>query len=330
MNSSPRIMIAMPLFEGWEHVSETLASIRAQTFENFRVLISVDGGDQRSYAACEPHLEDSRIEIVVHDRRLRWGGNMNWLAAQLREDYFCYWQHDDFCAPEYLETLTNYADRHPRASSVYCDMKVFGTMESIVKLPSCVGFALQRVLTQVQHFNAAVIRCLIRADALRASLPIELASTWAFALARAGELHRVPKLLYFRRIRPESLTHTMPKRSTQEMWRASLDWGLGLLEQAHTLVQPNELAQLFGMTAEFIVNRQVRGKWQYDFTKSERAERLAFVAQLLDEAKSSLGLLPYPDVEACGGTSALQNRRASDDLWEGEDLIIDAMMTKST
>jgi glycosyltransferase involved in cell wall biosynthesis len=325
MNSTPRIMIAMPLFEGWEHVGDTLNSIRSQTFRNFRVLISVDGGDARSYAACKAHLDDPRIQIVMHERRLRWEGNINWLAGQLREDYFCYWQHDDYCVPEYLETLLEYADRHPHAASVYCDMKVFGTMRMVVKHPSCTGFALQRVMSQVHRFNPAVIRCLIRANAIRASLPIKLASTWSLALARTGELHRVPKLMYFRRIRPESLTHTMPKRSPEEMWRASLDWGLGLLEQAHPLIQREETVQLFGMVADLIVNKQIRGNWQYDFTDCDHSQRLKFVAEFLDEANSVLGLVPYPNLVKCGGPIGLQARRGSDDLWDGEDLLIDAM-----
>jgi glycosyltransferase involved in cell wall biosynthesis len=65
MPSSPTILIAMPLFEGWEHVGETLESIKNQTYRNFRVLISVDGGDRRSYEACQPHLNDPRFEIVL-------------------------------------------------------------------------------------------------------------------------------------------------------------------------------------------------------------------------------------------------------------------------
>lgn len=325
MSSSSRIMIAMPLFEGWEHVSETLSSIRNQAFGDFRLLISVDGGDTRSFAACKPHLEDPRIEIIMHDQRLRWEGNINWLAAQLREDYFCYWQHDDYCAPEYLETLVDYADRHPHASSVNCDMKVVGTMEKLVQHPSCTGFALQRVLSQVRQFDGAVIRCLIRADAMRASLPIKLAATWAMSLARAGELHRVPKLLYFRRIRPESLYHTMSRRSPEEMWRASLDWALGLLEQAHPLVQREESAKLFGMIVDQLVIRQLRGKWQFDFKTAEDSDRTSFVTQFLEEARLELGLVPYPDLETDG---ALQARRAGNELLDGEDLIIDAMLSR--
>jgi glycosyltransferase involved in cell wall biosynthesis len=327
MSPSPTILIAMPLFEGWEHVAATLDSIKAQTHENYRVLISVDGGDERSFAVCRPYTEDSRFELVLQPNRLHWEGNINWLAQQLREDFFCYWQHDDYCDPKYLEILSAYAMRHPEASSVYCDMKVFGTMEQLIQHPSVTGFALQRVLAQVTQFNPAVIRCLVRASAMRASLPIRLASTWALALARAGELHRVPQLLYFRRIRPQSLTYTMRTRSAEVMWEAAMEWGLAVLEHVHPLIRRDEVVQLFSMVVDHLINRQTRGRWQYDFTNSDRAERLRFVSSLLKNAQARFGLSPFPETLASNDLqAALEKRRGEVGLQHGEDLFIDAVL----
>ena len=330
MTESPTILIAMPLFEGWEHVAETLDSIKRQTYENYRVLISVDGGDQRSFTVCQPYTEDRRFQLVLQPTRLYWEGNMNWLAGQLREDFFCYWQHDDHCDPKYLETLIEYAKRHPQASSVYCDMKVFGTRDQIIKYPSVTGFALERVLRTITKFNPAVIRCLIRADAMRISLPIKLAATWAIALARAGELHRVPELLYFRRLRPEALSKTMLLRPPEVMWAVSLDWAMGVLEHTHPLIQKNEEAQLVSMIVDFTVNHQIRGKWQYDFTTADRPERLRFVAEFLAEAKARFGLTPFAELLTSDDPhAALQKRKGRAGAWDGEDLIVDAMLATS-
>jgi glycosyltransferase involved in cell wall biosynthesis len=327
MTESPAILIAMPLFEGWEHVAETLNSIKRQTYENYRVLISVDGGDQRSFAACQPYIKDPRFELVLQPTRLYWGGNINWLAGQLREDFFSYWQHDDYCDPKYLETLIEYAKRHPQASSVYCDMKVFGIRNGLIKYPSVTGFALQRVLRQVTNPDAAVIRCLIRADALRRCLPIKLASTWCLALARAGELHRVPEVLYFRRRRAEGLTNTMLLRPPQVMWAASLDWAMGVLEHTHPLIQKNEEVRLFSMIADLVVNQQIRGKWQYDFTAADRSERLRFVADFLAQAQARFGLTPFAEMLTSDDPhAALQERKGRAGAWDGEDLIVDTVL----
>ena len=160
--------------------------IRDQQYSNFRVLISIDGADERSRAACEPFLADPRFQLVMQPRLLGWEENMTWLGRQLAEDFFCYWQHDDVCAPDYLRKSAAHAALHPEASAVYCDMQHFGAADSLLVYPSITGFALQRVLTQIERNGPAPIRCLVRADAMRAALPIVQVGQWAVTLAAAG------------------------------------------------------------------------------------------------------------------------------------------------
>jgi len=321
--SRPSIFIAMPLFEGWEHVGHTLETIRAQSYGNFRVLISVDGGDRRSREACRPVFDDERFEIVLHEQRLGWEGNINYLGGRFVGDYFCYWQHDDYCDPAYLEKLVAHAAEHPEASAVYCDMKIFGEIEHIASQRSVRGFALQRVLAQMRKPHPAAIRCLIRGDALLAALPIKLATTWLMSLARSGELHRVPELLYYRRIRPQALEYTMPKRPAGEMWRASLDWGLGVLENVSPLVGEAERAKLFAMVVKRIVRNKVPGRYKYNFAKTSRALNLRFVHDLVEEAERDLGLRPYPETDR-----AFLESRAATPAYASEDIVVEALLAE--
>jgi glycosyltransferase involved in cell wall biosynthesis len=326
--SSPTIMIGMPLFEGWEHVGRTLESIKRQSYQNFRVVISVDGGDERSYAACRGYLSDPRFEIVLQRERLFWEGNINWLAAQLREDYFCYWQHDDHCDETYLQKLIAHAVLNPHATSIYCDMQLYGTMDRLIQLPSTTGFALQRVLAQIDHFDPAVIRCLIRADAMRAALPIKMVFTWAMDLARLGELHRVPELLYFRHIRADSLTYTLLERPPEVMWQASMDWALGLMKSAYPLIQQQESCRLFALAAHSLINRLVHRKWLYDFETADHITRLKFVSEFLLQTQAHFGWQPYSDLSKMNNPEAwLRSRRGREALLDGEDLIIDALLS---
>jgi glycosyltransferase involved in cell wall biosynthesis len=287
-----RILIAMPLFEGLEHVEHTLLSVQAQTFRDYRVLISVDGADKRSYEACKRFSDDPRFEIVVHERRLHWNGNINWLASQLREDYFCYWQHDDHCAPDYLQVLIDYADRHPEAASVYCDMQHFGTRNDVVRHKSVVGFALERVLEQARRANPAAIRCLVRRAAMVSALPITSATTWTVAVARAGELHRIPRILYFRRNRPDSLGMQMLTMPEEEMLAFTLEYGLGVFKYAYPLVQKEEIGRLLGMIADQLVNAQIRKRWQVDFASAAPQLREKFLARFFETAVREFGVSP--------------------------------------
>jgi glycosyltransferase involved in cell wall biosynthesis len=326
MNLSPTIFVAMPLYMGWEHVGQALRSLQTQTYANYRVLISVDGGDERSYDACTPFLSDSRFDIVLHSNRLGWAGNLNFLASHLREDFFCYWQHDDHCDPEYLEKLAIYAVANPGASAIYCDMEVYGEENRIIRQPSVTGFALERVLSQVKNPNVAAIRCLIRADALKASMPIKPGSIWVISLARSGELHRLPEILYHRRIRPDSLSFTMLGEPPTVLWRASLDWGLAVLENVGALTEEGDRTKLFVMVVDYLATGKVRLKQWYNLASASYALKVKFVRQLLDEASVKHALRPYlrpanEEVWLCG-------RRCMEGLSDAEGLLIDALIAR--
>lgn len=329
MASRSKILIAMPLFEGWEYVAQTLDSIQAQTYDNFRVLISVDGDDRRSYAACTRYTADPRFELVLQPERIRWEGNINWLAGQLSEEYFCYWQHDDYCDSSYLEKLVTHADTHPEASAVYCDMKCFGTRDFVVQYPSVTGFALERVLKQAANNNPAPIRCLIRASAMQAALPIKLATTWVIALASAGELHRVPEVLYFRRLRPNSEAEQILARTVPELWDASLEWGLGVLQFALPLVQDHERDRLFAMVVDQLVHRNIRSKWQFDFETADQNLRVKFVGDLLREARGRFGATPYAEVLGSDDPrTGLEARKRAVGKFAGEELLLEASLAE--
>lgn len=316
---SPSILVAMPLYQGWEHVGATLETIRRQTYRNFRVLISVDGNDRRSYEACEPYMDDPRFARVLQSEHLDWHGNMTWLGGQLAEDFFCYWQHDDHCDPEYLETLVEHAVRHPEAASIYCDMQMYGERDRLVELPSVTGFALERVLRQLTHYDPAAIRCLVRADAMRAALPITVVSTWCMAVARTGELHRVPKLMYHRHIRQRSLTFTLRERPKNDLWWDGLEWCLGALQNLSPLVPEDEALRLFAIIVDMAVIRQVRHEWQFDFSQVDRAEQVRFVREFLEAAEERFGLSPY-------GAAEPEERRRGGALFDGEDLLLEAVL----
>ncbi|WP_419907893.1 glycosyltransferase family 2 protein [Hoeflea sp.] len=326
--TNPTILIAMPLYQGWEHVGQALDSIRRQTYGNFRVLISVDGNDKRSYEACTPFMDDQRFELVLQHVHLDWHGNMTWLGEQLREDFFCYWQHDDHCEPEYLETLVKHAVNNPQATSIYCDMQVYGDMEKLTQVPSQKGFALERVMFHVlTPPEPAAIRCLVRAVAMKAALPITVVHTWLMTIARLGELHRVPQLMYHRRCRPESLTFTLPERSESVLKRDALEWALGVVKNLQPLIGAGEITTLFSMVVELTINQIPRGKYQYDFRYVDRGEQLRFVAEFLSEAESRLGLRPYPDAGFVGGggDNGVHPGNRGRELLPGEDLLIDAL-----
>ena len=252
------ILIGVPVYRGHEFVNETLKSIRDQEFERFRVLVSVDGGDESSMDVCAPFMADPRFQMVVQRERLGWAGNLNWLMSQCSADFFCYWQQDDLCAASYLRLLYEHGIQHPEAACVYSDIQWFGTRTHRDELPSVTGHPLQRVLRLLERPSSEPFRGLIRGDALRAAGPLRSNAydsrledfVWVAKLAREGELHRVSETLYFKRCH-ETNTHSFSPSVPADVVRGAwIEFGIGILEAALPLVSEFERAVLLNTVLE--------------------------------------------------------------------------------
>jgi len=112
-----RVLIGVPAYRGAEHIGETLRSIAEQELASFEVSISIDNADRETAIACEPFLSDPRFRMVVHDKRLGWDGNINWLMSQCTAEFFCYWQQDDTATKDYLLSLIAFANANPTSSA---------------------------------------------------------------------------------------------------------------------------------------------------------------------------------------------------------------------
>src|SRR5947209_4506885 len=203
---SQRITVGMPLYQGKDQVADALRSLQAQTFEDFEVIISVDGADSDSADACRPFLADQRFRMVVHQQRLDWFGNFNWLLQQPMGDFFCYRQHDDTTAPDFFEKLVSAADARPDAAAVYADCQWCGGRSDLEIAPSVEGDTLHRLRQFIEQKEPLAVRGLIRraavaqaglvrADEFRALSEIFV---WLAKVLRWGSFVRVAEPLYCR------------------------------------------------------------------------------------------------------------------------------------
>ena len=290
----------MPVFEGFDFVAETLESIRAQSFGNIRVLISVEGGDQRSFEICRPFTDDPRFELVQQPLRLGWPGNLNWLLGQLREDFFCYWQQDDLCDPTYLETLLDHILGHPEAAVAYCDIQHFGGKTSIVRQESVKGAALSRVFEQIERSGAVPLRGVIRREAVQAAGPLpegrKQEIVWMVRLAREGELHRIPQALYRRRIWGGSLSANSRNLSQERGYQVTLAWALGTLDAALPATSTTDHARLLTVIVDRMVVPKDGRRFYFNPKRAGPEDRLRLVTDFLHAAARHYAVVPFPGV----------------------------------
>ena len=204
------VTVGVPVYRGERFLEEALSSIQRQTHADFQVIMSVDSPDPTCEAICARFLADPRFSMVVQAERLGWVGNLNWLLSQVSGEFWCYHQQDDLMDEQYLEKLIGHARTHPTAAIVYSDIIPIGRLGGgPFTAPSVLGASpYGRIMTMLQeHFPAFAFRGLTRAEALRQAGPVlENAVTnfgvdisWVTAIARYGELHRVPEPLYRKR-----------------------------------------------------------------------------------------------------------------------------------
>ncbi len=201
-----RITVGMPVYKGVDQVGDALRSLQQQTFRDFEVIISVDGNDQETAAACRPFLADKRFRMVVQPERLDWFGNFNWLLAQPIGEFFCYRQHDDTTAPEFFEALLATAEARPDAAGVYADCQWHGGRSDLETAPSIEGDVLDRMRQYIEQRQPVAVRGIFRREAIAQAGQIRADEfrglsevfVWLAKVLRWGSFIRVPEPLYNR------------------------------------------------------------------------------------------------------------------------------------
>lgn len=245
---SPRITVGVPVYKGAEYIAKALDCLQRQTYRNFEVIISVDGADEETAAACRPFLADPRFRMIVQPERLDWFGNFNWLLQQELAEFFCYRQHDDTTAPEFFEVLLQAADSEPAAAIVYCDCQWTGGRSDIEIVPSNEGEPLARMLQYIEQIPAAPVRGLIRSAAIRQAGLVRHDEfralceimVWLAKVVRWGNFRRVPQSLYYRLDHPDNYHkewYGWPEQRKRAAWTTMFT---GLLQAAMPLCRTPE------------------------------------------------------------------------------------------
>ena len=241
MSAADIVTIGLPVYRGERFLEEALRSAQRQTYPHFEVVISLDGPDAACEALCRPFLRDPRFRLVVQPERLGWVGNINWLMARLATPYWTYHQQDDVLDPRYLEVLVGCARDTPEAAVVYSDIEAFGTYSGTFSQTSVTGTASARQLALLyEHIAGVAFRGLTRAEAVSLSGGIPLNEVdsfacevaWMAAIARWGELRRVPQTLSRKRYHADNVHTKWDTWPVEKRTRAWMVHCAAMLEQA--------------------------------------------------------------------------------------------------
>lgn len=107
----PKVSVIVPTYNRPERLKTALASLVAQTYQDFEIIVVNDAGCEVEsvVAAC---ADRSRITTICHDRNRGLAAARNSGLRAAKGAYVAYLDDDDRYLPNHLATLVAYLDRH--------------------------------------------------------------------------------------------------------------------------------------------------------------------------------------------------------------------------
>lgn len=225
---APIVSVVTPTYNSAATISDTIASVAAQTWREFEMIVVDDGSS-----------DNTPMVLAQHARQYPW---ISWCiqnnggAAAAREsaialargEFIAFLDADDIWAPNKLALQIAAFERNPGAAFVYTDMRDFhpdrDRPHTLFEIKQPARGHILRALFDRGNF-ILTSTAMVRRSALRAvhgfdrSLRInEDVDLW-FRLAEQFEFDYVPEVLVRRRLLAHSLMHS----NTLGVWQSDLD-----------------------------------------------------------------------------------------------------------
>jgi len=121
----PRVSVIMPAYRAAPFIAEALASVLAQTFQDFEILVVNDGSPDQ--ADLEAALSPFASRIRYFDQPNRGvSAARNYAIHQARGSFVAFLDSDDAWLPQYLDTQVRFLDQNPSAVAAVSDVLLFG------------------------------------------------------------------------------------------------------------------------------------------------------------------------------------------------------------
>jgi glycosyltransferase involved in cell wall biosynthesis len=150
------VTIFIPVFNGEQYLSETLISIRNQTYSNFEVLLVDDSSSDRSKFILDKFAyEDHRFKVFVKKNGGMVSCSWNYIIPEISGDFVFYSSQDDLFSKDLIEKMVK-KQQETQVDIILPDMEYYFEDRKINK--RIVGFKGDRndVLTGRNAFLASI------------------------------------------------------------------------------------------------------------------------------------------------------------------------------
>src|SRR5438874_12024057 len=110
--TSPRVSVIIPTFNGSALLGESIASVLAQTYQDFELIV-VDDGSTDNTSGVVASFATKQIRYI-HQVNRGVGAARNTGAKAANGELLVFLDHDDLLLPDCLQMRTAFFDEHPR------------------------------------------------------------------------------------------------------------------------------------------------------------------------------------------------------------------------
>jgi glycosyltransferase involved in cell wall biosynthesis len=119
------VSVCMPIYNGGAYLAAAIASVLAQSYPHFELVIVDDASTDGSWEALQG-LADPRIRLLRNERNLGPEGNWNRALGCARGQYIKLFHQDDLLLPACLAEQVGALERHPEAVLAFCRRDIIG------------------------------------------------------------------------------------------------------------------------------------------------------------------------------------------------------------
>lgn len=251
----PKVSVIIPCYNHGQYLNEAVESVLNQTWQNFEIIIVDDGSDDEKTRLILADYNKPKTRIIHTDNQGLASARNNGIK-EAKGEYVLPLDADDKIGSEYTEIAVKILDENPDIGIVYCQASYFGDKDGLIDLPEfslegilkkniifCSGFFRKRDWERVKGYNTNMVYGLEDWD------------FWLSLLELNLKPYRIPKTLFYYRIKKTSMLNTMSEEAPFFMIKNVIFNHRQLFKDCAEIYIVPKVAQLY-IDAEFGFNNQ--------------------------------------------------------------------------
>ena len=215
----PKVSVIIPCYNLGKYLDEAVDSVLAQTFRDFEIIVVNDGSTDRATNELLDRYDRPTVRVIrTKNQGLARARNTG--IAEARGEYILPLDADDTIGPRYLELAVARLNSNRNLGIVYCRGELFGDRNGPVAAPE---FSRRIMLFSNLIFCSALFR---KEDWRRVGgynpemvHGCEDWDFWLSVLELGRTVHRIPRVLFFYRVREASMNLAMAGDRRLAMFR---------------------------------------------------------------------------------------------------------------